>query len=70
MMESVLNKRFEQIILMCQKAEKKYSFDYEEKYKNQLDKFSNEIIENGLIDKCIDKDFAKQLCFKNGLRYD
>lgn len=56
-----LNKRFEQIILMCQNARKKHGFDYKEKYKTKIDKFSSEIIESNLIDKCKNTHFAKQL---------
>lgn len=65
-----LNKRFVQIILMCQNARKKYGFDYEERYKFKIDKFSSEIIENNLIDKCKDTRFAKQLCIMNNLTYE
>lgn len=65
-----LNKRFEQIIIMCQNARKKYGFDYEEKYKYKIDKFSSEIIKNNLIDKCENKHFAKQLCIMNKLTYE
>ena len=65
-----LNRRFEQIILMCQDARKKYGFDYEEKYKSKIYKFSEEIIGNNLIDKCKSKHFAKQLCIMNNLTYE
>ena len=65
-----LNNRFSRIIQMCQKAKKKYGFDYEEKYKNKIEKFSKEIKENKLIDKCEDKTFAKQLCIMNDINYN
>ena len=65
-----LNKRFEQIILMCQKARKKYGFYYEDKYKTKIQKFSSEIIESKLIDKCESTHFAKQLCIMNNLTYE
>lgn len=65
-----LNKRFEQIILMCQNARKKYGFDYEERYKSKIDKFSSEIIEKDLINKCKNTHFAKQLCIMNNLTYE
>lgn len=65
-----MDKRFEKIILMCQEARKKYGFDYEEKYSLKIDRFSKEIIEDGLIDKCEDKHFAKQLCMMNELSYN
>lgn len=64
-----MNKRFQEIILMCQEARKKYGFKYEEKYSSKIKKFSQEIIKDNLIDKCKDKHFAKQLCIKNCLTY-
>lgn len=64
-----LNKRFKQIILMCQKARKKYGFEYEDKYKTKIHKFSREIIESNLINKCKNVHFAKQLCIMNNIPY-
>ena len=64
-----MNKRFEQIILMCQKARKKYGLDYEIKYKKYIDRFSKEIIENKLTEKCKDSYFAEQLCVMNELNW-
>lgn len=65
-----MNKRFEQIILICQTLKKHYGFDYEESAKVKIDFFSNEIISKQLVEKCEDQDFAKQLCIMNSLRYE
>ena len=64
-----MNKRFETIILKCQELRKKHGFDYEEKCKAKIEKFSREIIEKNLIAKCFDETFAKQLCIMNCLEY-
>lgn len=69
-MNKELNKRFMQIIVMCQDARKKHGFDYEEKYRDNIDRFSKEIKEKSLIDKCQSSHFAKQLCMMNGLKYE
>jgi hypothetical protein len=65
-----MNKRFEQIILICQTLRKHYGFDYEEKAKDRIESYSNEIIRKQLVEKCEDKNFAKQLCIMNSLRYE
>jgi hypothetical protein len=65
-----LNKRFETIIIMCQCLKKEFGFDYEQKCFKQIQKYSKEIIDKQLIEKCQDKDFAKQLCIKNSLCMD
>ena len=65
-----MNKRFISIILQCQNLRAKHGFEYEEKCKKHIDKFSKEIIENDLINKCgNEKDFAEQLCIANELNY-
>lgn len=65
-----MDKRFEKIILICQEARKKYGFDYEEKFAEKIKKFSEEIIDNNLVDRCTNKHFAKQLCMMNHLSYE
>lgn len=62
-----IDKRFEKIVTMCQKAREKYWFNYEEKYKNKIERFVKEIERDWLLDKCEAKTFAEQLCVANGL---
>lgn len=69
-MTNELDERFTHIIVICQDLRYKNGFDYEEKCSKQIEKYSNEIIDNQLIEKCTDKDFAKQLCIMNSLCYD
>lgn len=64
-----MNKRFETIILKCQELKSKFGFDYEEKCKKYIEKYSAEIIEKDLVNKCNDVHFAKQLCIMNCLKY-
>lgn len=65
----IMDKRFETIILECQELRKKYGVYYEENCKKQIEKYSSEIIEKGLVNKCQDVYFAKQLCIMNCLQY-
>lgn len=64
-----MSKRFETIITKCQDLKQKFGFEYEQKCKKQIEKYSNEIIEKDLLNKCEDVYFAKQLCIMNCLRY-
>jgi hypothetical protein len=61
---------FEDIIIECQELRKKFGVYYEEECKEQIDSFSNTIIENNLIESQTDKTFAKQLCMANSLKYE
>ncbi len=65
-----MNKKFKNIILICQKLREEYPVDYEEKCKKQIDALSNKIIEEHLLPRGEDENFAKQLCMMNGLRYE
>ena len=60
---------FRSIILRCQGLRKFHGIDYGLNCREEIDKYSNQIIEKGLIDKQKDKTFAKQLCIVNGLRF-
>lgn len=65
-----MNKRFTQIITKCQQLRAKFHFDYEEKCAKQILKYSKEIIDKDLVNKCEDVNFAKQLCIMNCLKYE
>lgn len=65
-----LNIRFRDIIISCQRMKEKYGIEYEEKAYNKIAKYSKEIIDKGLINKCSDSHFAKQLCINNCLTYE
>lgn len=64
-----LDKRFYEIILKCQELRINNSIDYPEKCKKLIDRYSKEIKEKNLIEKCINGNFAKQLCIMNELKY-
>jgi hypothetical protein len=64
-----MNKDFIKIIVICQRLREKYGFEYEDKCKSQIEKYSKEIIEKDLVNKCSDVVFAKQLCMANSLTY-
>lgn len=64
-----MNKRFLKIISNCESLREKHGLNYEEKCKSIIDRYSKEIIDNKLIEKCGDSYFAKQLCISNELRY-
>lgn len=65
-----MNNRFNQIIIKCQQLRAKFHFDYEEKCAKQIEKYSKEIIDKDLVNKCEDRTFAKQLCIMNCLKYE
>jgi hypothetical protein len=69
-MNDDLNDRFLVIIVKCQQLRYENGFDYEQKCVKQIEKFSKEIIDKQLIEKCKDKDFAQQLCIMNSLCMD
>lgn len=64
-----INKRLKVIIETCQRAKKRYGFDYELRYNYNIKRFSDEIIKGGLVDKSKDVHTAKQLCIMNNLEY-
>lgn len=66
----MLNKRFEHIIRECQTFRDLHGFEYEEKCKEMIEEYSQEIKKKKLIEKCEDKTFAKQLCIANSLDYE
>lgn len=63
-------KQLATIVTNCQILSHRHGFSYEEKTVTIRAKFSKKIIEGKLIDKCEDKEFAKQLCIKNNLSYE
>jgi hypothetical protein len=63
----MLNKRFKEIILRCQRLRDKFGYDYEEECERVIKKYSAEIIKKDLINKCENAHFAKQLCIMNCL---
>ena len=65
-----MNKRFEAIIIKCQELRNKFGLEYEQKCKKQIEKYSKEIIEKDLINKCAKKHYAMQLCMMNGLQFE
>lgn len=68
-MKNQFTKEFRDIILKCQELRKTHDIEYEENCKEEIESFSKQIIEQELIEKQQDKNFAMQLCIVNGLNY-
>ncbi len=65
-----MHKRFKTIILKCQRLRNEFGLYYEERCQLWIQKYSTEITEKGLVEKCQDVDEAKQFCIMNCLTYN
>lgn len=68
-MKKELHPALEKIIISCQQLREKHGFEYTQKCYAQLSMYSRQIVEEDLIEKSSNKEWAKQLCIANSLKY-